>query len=199
MLLLLPSWSSCFHLGGPPRRISSNAFPWTTATIAQVCCAVLKFWQQLLRNSQVLSFCTSCLPFFFFSPRRRSHSSAILVTQTCFFLSASQPMASQLLFLERKGSVLCLGDPNSAATWRRTVYTVASCCWAHVRNNVSVWKGHPRDWPAFRAPLYLIYGPLFPSSWLFLIDWSQMQLVKAEKSVILKCDHNWGKKDLISL
>lgn len=26
---------------GPPRRISSRAFPWTTATAAQVCCAVL--------------------------------------------------------------------------------------------------------------------------------------------------------------
>lgn len=137
--------------------------------------------------------------FFFLFPRRRSRSSAILVTQTCFFSSASRPMASQLVFLERKGSVLYLGDHNSAATWRRTVYTVASCCWAHVRNNISVWKGHPRDWPAFRAPLYLIYGPLFTSSWLFVIDWSQMQLVKAEKSVILNCDHNWGKKDFISL
>lgn len=141
--------------------------------------------------------------FFFFSflffPRRCSSSSAIFGSPR----QASRPhpnlWRANYFSLQEKASTLYLGDRNSAAMWRRAVYSGASCCSAHLRNNISVWKGHSRGWPAFTAPLCLIYVTLFFGPWLFLLGQSQMQLVKiAEKAVILQHDHKWRGKSWIS-
>lgn len=48
-------------------RCALDEFPWTTATkIAQVCCALFKIWQSVLRNSPVLSFCIPLILLFSF-------------------------------------------------------------------------------------------------------------------------------------
>lgn len=157
---LLPSWRRRFHLMGPPRRISSRAFPWTTATVAQVCCPVLKILAtsaEKQSTSLLLHLLTASFFFFSFSflsfPRRRSRSSAIFGSPRQAPRPHPNLWQANYFSLKEEGSTLYLGDRNSAATWRRAVYTVASCCSAHVRNNISAWKGHSRGWPAFTAPL----------------------------------------------
>lgn len=103
---LLPPWRRCFHLTGPPRRISSRAFPWTTATAAQASCAVLTILATHAKGQSTSLFLHLLTASFFFLLPFLSQTLVKLlgyfwVTQTGFS-SASQPLESQLFFLQKK-------------------------------------------------------------------------------------------------
>lgn len=135
------------------------------------CTSLLSSVQNLAKSaekqSSLLYLHLSNTPFFSF-PDVALPPSAILVTKTCFS-SASQSSAGRLFFFQRKGSALYLGDHNSTVTCGGSVYMAASCCQVHVRNNISLLKGHSRDWFAFRAPMCSIKAALFWCPVLFLI------------------------------
>lgn len=78
-----------FYLTGPPRRTIISAFPWMTATkIAQVCCALLKTWQWVQKNTWVFSICISLNP---------SSFPQMFLLLLCYF--GHQNMLESIIFL----------------------------------------------------------------------------------------------------
>lgn len=191
---------------GPPRRISSRVFPWTTATAAQAGYAVLTVHAtSATRQSTplLLRFLTAS---FFFPP---SFSFPDAAQSFMLFLGhpdrlfVSIPTSGEPIIFPRKKKKevlpLILVDRSFAVMWRGAVYSGVSCCSAHLRNNISVWKGHSRGCPAFTAPLCFIYVTLFSLLLdCFSLRQNQMQLVKTVlKAAFLRRDHNWGENSWI--